>query len=204
MTPRTLMLACAPALLIAQPAAAQDYYTGQVLVFAGGFCPSGTLEADGTVRPFTSYPILAQLLGDTFGGNRGLSFGVPDLRGRTAIGSGQGPGLAPYPAGQSGGAETATLPRVPHDHAVTLRAYGGSPNTDNPTGAAFADFPAGVAIYYNAAGPQSPDGALPTDVAMGTNSIATSTVGGGEPVPVPAPYLVLRYCIVTDGRYPSR
>lgn len=203
---RKLMLACAPALLAAQPAAAQDYYTGQILLYAGDYCPRGTLEANGAVLNYLSYTALAGQLRDTFGGDGRTGFGLPDLRGRIAIGPGQGPGLANYGMGQRGGVETSTASQVGHSHELSLRAYAGPPNTDNPTGAAFADFPPGAFVYYNEAGPQPTGGpaTTPTDGPMGANTVATDTVGGGQPVPVPGPYLALRYCIVAEGRFPSQ
>lgn len=199
-------LACASALFVAQPAAAQDYYTGEVLLYANSACPAGTREADGSLVSISSYTHLGVILGTTFGGNGVTSFGLPDLRGRTAIGLGQGPGLASYGFGQAGGAESATVPQVGHQHAVTLRAYAGPPDTNDPSGAAFADFPAGVSIYYSDAGPQPPAGdpVLPQDGPMANGTVATQSAGGGQPVPLPAPYLVLRYCIVMEGLAPSR
>ena len=47
------------------------------------------------------------MLGTTYGGDGVNTFALPDLRGRMPVGTGQGPSLANYTAGQAGGAETA-------------------------------------------------------------------------------------------------
>ena len=48
---------------------------------------------------------LFSLLGTMYGGDGRTTFALPDLRGRTIIGAGQGPGLTNRPIGQKGGIE---------------------------------------------------------------------------------------------------
>ena len=52
---------------------------------------------------------LFSLPGTTYDGDGVTNFALPDLRGRAAVGSGQGPGLSPYIQGKSTGTETVTL-----------------------------------------------------------------------------------------------
>ncbi|MCA9068980.1 MAG: tail fiber protein, partial [Planctomycetaceae bacterium] len=64
---------------------------------------------------------LFSILGTSFGGDGRTTFGLPDLRGRVPIGTGQGPGLQNYNLGQKGGVETVTLTEsnLPsHTHTV--------------------------------------------------------------------------------------
>ena len=64
---------------------------------------------------------LFSLLGTLYGGNGQTTFALPDLRGRSALGAGQGPGLSSYDQGEQGGVESVTLTAqevAPHVHAV--------------------------------------------------------------------------------------
>lgn len=201
MTKRKLILAAlagASMLAGAAPAQAQDYFLGQIMIYGNSFCPRGMTEANGAILPIRQYTALFSLYGTQFGGNGTTTFQLPDLQGRTGINQGQGPGLADYVIGEEGGAETTlmTVNEMPmHTHSATMAAYNGTPNTDNPTGASFADFPNNIAIYNNATAP---------DVNMAVGTLLTLPAGGGEVLPTRAPYLTLRYCVVMDGIFPQR
>lgn len=84
--------------------------------------PEGWLLCDGRQVNRTTYATLFVAIGGTFGSGDGLTtFNLPDFRGRTLIGSGQGTGLTARTIGQSGGAETHTLTEseMPsHDHVI--------------------------------------------------------------------------------------
>lgn len=87
-----------------------------------GALPPSFLECDGTVYANTAWPALAAKLGQTWGGVAGASFGVPDYRGRSPIGAGQGTGLTNRSLGSLLGVETVTLTlaQTPsHSHAHT-------------------------------------------------------------------------------------
>ena len=67
------------------------------------------------------YSALYSLLGNQFGGDGRTTFAEPDLRGRVAIGQGQGNGLSNYSLGQKVGDETITITtnNLPsHTHVV--------------------------------------------------------------------------------------
>ena len=64
--------------------------TGALGLFAGIAPPSGWLAADGSLLPLRNYLPLFEAIGTTFGGNGATTFAVPDLRGRTVVGAGQG------------------------------------------------------------------------------------------------------------------
>lgn len=87
-----------------------------------GALPSNFLECDGTVYANTSWPALAAVIGNTWGGVAGASFAVPDYRGRAPIGAGQGVGLTNRALGTLLGVEThvLTLAQVAaHEHGHT-------------------------------------------------------------------------------------
>ena len=107
---------------------------GEVSMFAGDFAPGGYLPADGRLLSISGNSALFSLLGTTYGGDGRTSFALPDLRGRTAVGTGAGPALTPRDLGENFGSETLTLTpaNLPsHNHNVPLTP---TSNT-TPTGA---------------------------------------------------------------------
>lgn len=80
--------------------------------------PAGWRVCDGTELSTASYPALFAAIGATYGGNS-VSFTLPDLRGRTAIGTGTGTRLSARALGDRLGEElhqlsTAEIPYHAH------------------------------------------------------------------------------------------
>lgn len=195
---RLLFAAAAVAALTAAPAQAQDYLVGQVLAYGIAYCPKGTLDADGQILPIRDYTALYSLYGTSFGGDGRTTFALPDLRGRSPIGQGQGPGLAAYRVGQQGGAEKVQLALTqlaPHTHPGLMLAAAAAPNVDNPTMAAFGVFGSAFPIYNSQTAP---------NVDMAADTLTTQVAGGETAVGLAAPYLVVRYCVVINGSFPRR
>lgn len=109
---------------------------GTIDWFAGNFPPRGTAFAHGQLLDIASNSALYSILGTTYGGDGVTTFALPDLRGRTPIHAGTGPGLPTVVLGEKGGTESVTLAEanIPsHVHAI-----GGSGFTEpTGTGAAF-------------------------------------------------------------------
>ncbi len=63
-------------------------YLGEVVAFAGSFVPDGWAEANGQLLPINQNTALFSLLGTTYGGDGRITFALPNLRDRTAIGTG--------------------------------------------------------------------------------------------------------------------
>ena len=84
-------------------------FLGQIILVPYNFAPRGWAFCNGQILPIAQNTALFSLLGTTYGGNGQTTFALPDLRGRVAISSGQGPGLSNYDLGQVGGTETETL-----------------------------------------------------------------------------------------------
>ena len=74
-------------------------------MFAGTFAPRNWAFCDGQILPISNYTALFSLLGTTYGGDGRTTFALPDLRGRTAVHPGDGPGLTRRLLGQRGGTE---------------------------------------------------------------------------------------------------
>lgn len=63
---------------------------GQVTLYAGSRPADGWVVCNGQMLQISQYNDLYQLIGTTYGGDGVLTFAVPDLRGRTVVGSGTG------------------------------------------------------------------------------------------------------------------
>lgn len=87
----------------------EPYFLGQIIAFAGNFAPRYWAFCEGQLLSISSNSDLYSLLGTMYGGDGRSTFGLPDLRGRTAVGAGYGPGLSPVSEGQKGGVEATTL-----------------------------------------------------------------------------------------------
>lgn len=82
---------------------------GFIVPYAGSVAPDGALLCDGASYLRTDYAALFAIIGTAFGATDSTHFSVPDLRGRTAVGNGSGPGLTPRSIGVALGEETHTL-----------------------------------------------------------------------------------------------
>lgn len=83
---------------------------GMVIDYASSSVPTGWLACDGSAVSRTTFAALFSAIGVVWGaGNGTTTFNVPDLRGRTSIGSGTGSGLSARTIATTGGEETHQL-----------------------------------------------------------------------------------------------
>lgn len=192
------LIACGTLGVTAPKAAAQsDPLLGQMILFAGNFCPRGWADANGQLLAIASNSALFSILGTIYGGDGRTTFGLPDMRGRLAMNAGAGPGLPTYRMGERGGAPstTLTISQMPaHNHAVNATNAEG--NKLGPGDDYLADprpLPDGeLSIYHNG----------PPNRVMNDGMIGHT--GGGQPLTTQSPYLAMTYCIATEGLFPSR
>lgn len=125
---------------------------GLITQYAGSAIPSGWLLCDGSTVSRTTYAALFLAIGTTYGAADGVNnFNLPDLRGRTLIGAGQGSGgLTNRVRGVSGGTETHQLT------TAEMPAHGHRLNVSGTAGmAAFShirvDVASGLSTNYNTA-----------------------------------------------------
>ncbi|MEZ0487893.1 phage tail protein [Fibrella aquatica] len=172
-----------------------DEYLGTIKAFGFGFAPRGWAMCQGQLLSIAQNSALFALLGTTYGGDGQTTFGLPDLRGRTLVGLGQGPGLSNYSQGQLGGTESVTLTanQLPaHTHPLALNAFQEAGNVASPTGASPAT--------SGSLDPEYRTQGTPTTMA----AQQTGQAGGSQPHENRQPYLAINYCICLDGLFPSR
>lgn len=186
-------------------------FIGMIALMGFNYAPRGWAYCDGLTLSIAQNTALFSLLGVNFGGNGQTTFQLPDLRGRTAVGMGQGPGLSNYTIGQSGGQEAVTLvtTQIPsHVHpaaglTVTMSASS-NPGTESVPGTNGA----------NALGASIGNGGRPSDLYVNATPAVnlqgagitgnTAMAGGNQPHENRAPYLALNYVIALQGIFPSR
>lgn len=99
-----------------------DVLPGTILSYGGVTLPAGYLPCDGSLVSRAVYSDLFSAIGTTWGpGDGSTTFQLPDLRGRSPLGSGTGPGLSARAVGQTGGEEAHVLSKgelALHNHGV--------------------------------------------------------------------------------------
>ena len=109
MKSKLILLVLFMALITPNQSQAQDTLLGEIKMFAGNFAPRGWAFCEGQLLPISQYSALFSLLGTNYGGDGRTTFGLPDLRGRTPIHHGTGPGLKGIRIGQKGGTQSGKL-----------------------------------------------------------------------------------------------
>lgn len=166
-------------------------YLGEIRIFPYNFAPSGWAFCAGQILPISQNTALFALIGTFYGGNGSSTFALPDLRGRVIMGQGQGPGLPSYTVGQPGGTDTVTLTtaQIPaHGHPVLASDQKGTSKL--------------AAGNFLAKGVKDEFATSSDGTVMGASMIGST--GGGQPLSVVQPYLVVTPCISLQGIFPSR
>ena len=95
-----------------------DPTIGEIAWFAGHFSPRGWAFCDGQLLPISQNTALFSILGTTYGGDGRTTFALPDMRGRSPVHAGDGPGLQDIRLGENGGSLTGAHTHLqdPHNH----------------------------------------------------------------------------------------
>lgn len=159
-----------------------------IKLFAGNFAPLGWFFCDGSLLPISQYQALYSLLGTIYGGDGRTTFGLPDLRGRVPMGTGQGQGLTPHNLGQKSGTETNVLTST--NTGVSFVPSASSTGTGSMT-----------ACSTLWRGLRSREASASSTV---TGSMTAVPTGQNAPVNNVQPSLALNYIICWQGLYPTR
>jgi len=184
-------------------------FIGQIQPFGFNFAPRGWALCDGQLLAISSNTALFSLIGTTFGGDGRTTFALPDLRGRSIVHIGTGPGLSFINWGERGGREEiyitqSTMPNHSHslingvanveltttDNANAINETDGGNNGLGTSGSM-------PEIYR-----ESPTA---TDKVGGLEiSGSTTNAGSGYPFDSRNPFLGIYYSIALFGIFPSR
>lgn len=194
-------------------------YIGIIMSFGFQFPPVGWALCQGQLVPIEENTALFSIIGTTYGGDGQTTFALPDLRGRVAVGTGQGAGLNNINIGGLAGATSVTLTtgNMPsHSHSATvadgsetatLTVASETGNTMTPTGNYLAARRSATSANYNSNGTLVALHAGTISDISGTiplPSVSVSTVGGSQPFGIMKPYLGINYSIALEGIFPSQ
>jgi microcystin-dependent protein len=172
----------------------------EIRMFAGTFAPRGWQLCNGQLLSIAQWTAVFALVGTTYGGNGQTTFGLPDFRGRMALGTGTGPGLPSIQLGEMAGVENTTLllTNLPfHNHTIggtlNIRAAG-----DGVLGTDPGNRYVGPASFY------SGDTHDLVNMAPATGSLSTAPSGGNQPFNNRMPYTGINFIFCVEGIFPSR
>ena len=202
-----------------------DPYLGEIRMVGFNYAPVGWALCNGAIMAISQNNALFALLGTVYGGNGQTTFGLPDLRGRSPVGTGTGLGLSPIEIGEMAGTENVTLlmNQMPL-HTHTAQSSGGVsvtgsvaiPACSSPTTGTLSPTPANNAVLGTASAGGRP-GDLYTTTAANTSlqpfnvqstgtapAVTIGAAGGSQPFSVRNPYLGITCIIALQGVFPSR
>ncbi len=198
---------------------AQDGFIGEIRMFAGNFVPRGWAFCDGQILAISSNTALFSIIGTQYGGDGRTTFQLPDLRGRSAMGAGLGPGLTPRTQGQSLGSENVVLNNLnlpSHTHEALVTGGGATSSVLLSTDTAVRETPEtgdvpAVANYGPGLSATKVKSFGPADNTVNGQTttvtppgVSIGLTGGGQGFNIVHPSTVVRYIICMYGIFPSR
>jgi microcystin-dependent protein len=178
----------------------------EIRMFAGNFAPRSWMFCQGQILSIAQNTALFSLLGTTYGGNGQTTFALPDLRGRSPKGTGQGPGLPFMNLGEMAGTPNQTLliTNMPaHNHTITPVGV----QLPCSTGAGNSDDPSDGVPAVSASGDEQYTANATANTFLKPPTITQPTVGisgGSQPFSIEDPYLGINFIIAVEGFFPSR
>jgi microcystin-dependent protein len=209
-----------------------EAYAGQICMIAASYCPAE--DGNGYVQPVgqqlssRDYPLLFAVIGTTYGGNGVPNFNLPDLRGRSPVGTGQGFGLQNVTLGEKRGSDspvTLTQAQMPsHSHTATYNPTGAGAtvsvtipvssntasnqtapdSTHNYLAGSPASGAAAAAIWSSTMNQVATIQGVTGTVTGATGTVSVGVTGGGSSFSALPPQMGMTYCIATQGMYPQR
>lgn len=178
-------------------------FVGEIGLVGFNFAPRAWATCDGQLLPISQNTALFSLLGTTYGGDGRTTFALPNLKGSTPIGTGQGPGLTYRTLGEMSGttSETILLNEMPaHTHALGAGLKtGAAPNTANAVASLPGTSPGTDLLYSPTPSPTDYMAPLVANLDPQTN-----VMGGNQPHNNMQPYLVVLFVIALQGVFPPR
>lgn len=209
-----------------------EAYAGQICMMAASYCPAE--DGNGYVQPIgqqlssREFPVIFAVIGTTYGGNGAPYFNLPDLRGRSPVGTGQGFGLQNVTLGQKRGSDSLislTQAQMPsHSHTATYNPTGAgatvsvtipvssntastqtTPDVNHSYLAASPPVgPASAAIWSSTMNQATTVQGVVGTVTGATGTVSVGVTGGGSSFSALPPQMGMTYCIATQGMYPQK
>ena len=175
-------------------------FLAEIRMFGFNFAPRGFAMCDGQILAINQNQSLYSLLGTTYGGDGRTSFGLPDLRGRVPIHTGDSSttGSGNHSLGQKSGAESHTLTdnELPaHNHSLQASGDAATSNSLTSPPGVFANRPRRAASYY--ASPANP-------VDLHESTVSDSGGPSQQSHENMQPFLAINFVIALQGLFPSR
>ena len=201
-----------------------DPFLGEIRMVGFNYAPPGWAICSGSMMSISQNTALFSLLGTNYGGNGVNTFALPDLQGRSPVGTGSGSGLSPIALGEKAGTETVTLTsnQMPmHTHTaqsngnLSVSGSAAIPACSSPTSGTSSGTPGATTVLGTmTAGGRAGDlyttstantTLLPYNVqSTGTPpGITVGAAGGSQPFAVRNPYLGITCIIALQGIFPS-
>ncbi len=178
-------------------------FLGEMRMVGFNFAPNGWAFCQGQMMAISQNSALFALLGTMYGGNGQTTFGLPDLRGRSPVGMGQGPGLTQVTQGELSGTENVTLltTNMPaHNHPTTVQVAGTATSPINTPSATNSVLGASVSNGPGSASIWSTEMSSPVQMS----GVQSGLAGGSQPVGIRNPFLGVNFVIALEGIFPSR
>lgn len=180
-----------------------DPFVGEIKMWSFPWAPSGWAFCDGANLPVSQNAALYSLIGNMFGGTPSQNFNLPDLRGRTPLGTGSGGSVGTYNTGNSGGAEAVALTAAtvpPHTHSVI--GYSTAGTVQPPTGNMLANVVSATSGSATNFSTFLPGGSWTGNAALNAGTV--DNAGSGTAHNNMQPFGVTNFTICKTGTYPSR
>lgn len=156
--------------------------------------PPNMLLCDGSTYARSDYPLLYAALDSAFIIDAD-NFMVPDLQGRTVLGTGTGTGLSTYTPGQVGGQESVILTASQNGVHTHLLNDPGHVHQERAGNGAVATLTSGGGTNVAVASANN-GGTSPNNVVQAATGITVQNSAGGSPHENRQPFVALKYAMV--------
>ncbi|MET1254973.1 phage tail protein [Aliikangiella maris] len=173
-------------------------FIGEIRIWGCNYAPRNWAICNGGYLQISEFSALFAIIGTLYGGDGRTNFRLPDLRGRSPMHWGNGPGLTYRPIAEKAGVATVPLTEneIPmHDHVVHGAVQLGSSPEPSPSYMLGVDPNETEIISF-----------MSKNVSANTtmSNSMFSTTGESQPHENRQPLLSLNFCIALDGIFPPR